>query len=140
MNSCISLHALGLTAFPRFSSGSRSKRQNSSLAPLTPGSSHCCHNPFSWLSRLLPSPSLTGGSLPPNPSGFHSPTVREDRWGAEEFIHSHVDSFPCSLPLPSCSCWGGLEHSKEIFVLTGLQRGSSQREPRAPPLPPLGLY
>lgn len=123
MNCWSSLRAQGLSASPA-PLRRPLKEAERSVGPETASSSHCCHAPSPGCLGFSLSVCLTGGSLPPNPSGLHSPTVGEDRWGAEEFTHS----LPYSQPLPSlltgsCPSWGGPEHSQEIFAVTGPQTG-----------------
>lgn len=93
---------LGPISLPLLPLGSHSKRQSGPFGPKTTSSSHCCHAPSPGCLGFSLSVSLTGGSLPPNPSGLHSPTVREDRWGAEEFTHSlpYLQSLPSLLMAP----------------------------------------
>lgn len=114
------------------------------MAPSTPGSSHCCQNPFSGCLGFSLSVSLPGGSLPPNPSGLHSPTVREDRWGAEDSRHT-LSPLLAALAilvdwLPSVSGWTLRSPArKSACVGAGLQTRSPPWEPSSPHLPPLRL-
>lgn len=106
-NEWLVLFPFGPNSLPLLPLGSHSEAEWFPLAPRLEAAAIVVITPSPCCLGFSLSVSLTGGSLPPNPSGLHSPTVREDRWGAEGFSHSHTLSpaccprHPCGLaPVP----------------------------------------